>query len=93
MRTAILVLGAVLLAGAAPSAQNTSNAEAEKVLVEGERALYRAVETANKPAFLALVSPDGVWTTPFGFVPMNSLADSLADIRFYMTSGFWPGIA
>jgi hypothetical protein len=81
MRTAIVVLGAVLLAGAAPSAQNKSNAEIEKVLVGDEQALYQAVATANKAAFVALVAPAGVWTTPFGFVPMNRLADSLASFK------------
>jgi hypothetical protein len=81
MRTAIVVLAAVSLAGAAASAQNKSNAEVEKVLVDSERALYHAVATADKAAFLALVSPDGVWTTSFGFVPMNRLADSLTSFK------------
>jgi hypothetical protein len=86
MRTAILLLGAVLWV-AAPAAQDKSTGDVEKLLVDDERALYEAVATANKEAFLALVSPDGVWTTSFGFVPMNRLADSLASFKLPQWGG------
>ncbi len=50
---------------------------AEKTIIANERALYEAVARADKPAFQALVAPEGVWTTSTGFVPTRLLGDAL----------------
>lgn len=74
---------AVVLGLAVTSAQESrkpANAT-DDTLIADERALHDAVAKADKSAFLSLVAPEGAWTTPQGFVPMNLLADSLSEFR------------
>jgi hypothetical protein len=85
MNRIIGVISAMLLALAVTEAQQKtaapSNDTTEKMLVANERALYDAVAKADKVAFLSLVLPEGVWTTPLGFTPMNLLADALDNFQ------------
>jgi hypothetical protein len=53
----------------------------DDILIADERALHDAVAKADRSAFLSLVAPEGAWTTPQGFVPMNLLADGLSEFR------------
>jgi len=53
----------------------------ERTLIGNERALQTAVAQKDKPAFVALVLPDGAWTTRQGFVEMSTLADGLAGLE------------
>jgi uncharacterized protein (TIGR02246 family) len=52
----------------------------DRTLIANERALQAAVAQKDKPAFVALVLPDGAWTTRRGFVEMNTMADGLAGL-------------
>ena len=76
---------AMLLALAVTEARQNSTASArdatDKMLLTNERALYDAVAKADKVAFQSLVLPEGIWTTPLGFTPMNLLADALGDFH------------
>ena len=53
----------------------------EKLLIANERTLYGAVAKGDKTSFQSLVAPEGVWTTPYGFVPMGLLADGLEQFQ------------
>jgi hypothetical protein len=85
MNRIIGVISAMLLALAVTEAQQKtaapSNDTTEKMLVANERALYDAVAKADKVAFQSLVLPEGVWTTPLGFTPLNLLADALDNFQ------------
>jgi hypothetical protein len=85
MNRIIGVISAMLLALAVTEAQQktlaTPNDTTEKTLVANERALYDAVAKADKGSFQSLVLPEGVWTTPLGFTPMNLLADALDNFQ------------
>jgi hypothetical protein len=50
---------------------------ADAALIANEQALYAAITKADKATFLSLVLPEGTWTTPRGFVPLNLLAGAL----------------
>jgi len=72
----------VILFGLVPTNAAQENrvkpdAATDATFIANERALHNAVAKADKAAFLALVVPDGVWTTQQGFVPMNLLANGL----------------
>ena len=85
MNEIIGVISAMLLALAVTDAQQktaaTPNDTIQKTLVANERALYDAVAKADRVAFESLVLPEGVWTTPLGFTPMNLLADALGNFH------------
>lgn len=79
------ILAVVLLAIARPDAQEVRAAksmdQAATLLVAQEHLLLNAVATADRPSFQSLISPDGVWTTKEGFVPMVLLVDGLDDFQ------------
>jgi hypothetical protein len=85
MNRIIGTLSAMLLALAVTKAQQntaaTPNDTTQEMLVANERALYDAVARADRLTFESLVLPDGVWTTPLGFTPMNLLADALGNFH------------
>lgn len=82
MTRSLGVLAVMLLAVAVTSAQDRSATRptltADAAIVANERALHEAAVKGDKTAFTALVVPEGVWTTPSGFVPMNLLVNGLA---------------
>jgi hypothetical protein len=80
-----MLLPAIVLGFAITNAQesHTSTTAIDATLIADERALHDAVAKADKSAFLSLVAPEGAWTTPQGFVPMNLLADGLTE--FHLT--------
>jgi len=79
------ILAALLLVMAAGKAQEKPPQKFDdatgKLLVANERALYGAVANADKAAFESLTSPEGIWTTPYGFTPMKLLADTLEQFQ------------
>jgi hypothetical protein len=85
MKTIIGAILAMLLALAVTEVQQNSTATerdtTDKTLLANERTLYDAVAKADKLAFQSLVLPEGIWTTPLGFTPMNLLADALDDFH------------
>src|SRR6186997_2176136 len=82
MRRTILILGAVLMAVGVTRAQESSRQTAmASTLLANERALYEAIANNDKPAFRALVLPEGMWTTASGFIPMGQLADHLTSFQ------------
>jgi len=82
MRRTILMLGAVLMTVCVTRAQESSRQTAmASTLLANERALYEAVANNDKPAFRALVLPEGMWTTASGFIPMGQLADHLTSFQ------------
>ena len=77
MRTLIVVAALVAIASAAPRPAASVQSVDEAAVIRSEKALYAAVAAGDKTAFQALTLPEGVWTTPTGFVPMRPLADGL----------------
>jgi uncharacterized protein (TIGR02246 family) len=81
MKRSICLLTVILLglvpANAVQENRLKPDAPTDATFIANERALHDAVAKADKAAFLALVVPDGVWTTQQGFVPMNLLANGL----------------
>ena len=79
MSKGVWVLSAVLLGLAITDAQEVRKpaGASDETLIANERALHGAIEKADKTIFLSLVAPEGAWTTPQGFVPMNMLANHL----------------
>lgn len=58
-------------------AGSASKQAPDATLIASERALLDAVAAADAQRFRALTLPEGVWTTPTGFVPMAPLAGAL----------------
>ena len=86
MSRIIGALASILLVVAASGAQEKAppqkaNDATEKLLIANERALYDAVAKADKVLFQSLVVPEGVWATPYGFIPMGPLADGLEQFQ------------
>jgi hypothetical protein len=81
MRKMVLIVAASLTIAAVAHGQEKPtgrpNDTFEQTLIANERALQAAVAKTDKSAFVALVLPEGIWTTRQGFVPMNLLADGL----------------
>lgn len=83
MSKGVWLLCAVLLGLAMTRAQEVRKpaGASDETLIANERALHGAITKADKAVFLSLVAPEGAWTTPQGFVPMNLLADRLEGFR------------
>lgn len=81
MRIIIVAIGAVALAAAAgvlPRTGTPSTQGTDAALVANERALYEALAKGDTERFRTLTLPEGIWTTPSGFVPMGPLAGGLS---------------
>lgn len=86
MSKIIGTVATILLAVAASGAQEKAPPKrvddaTEKLLIANERALYGAAANADKASFQALVLPEGVWTTAYGFVPMRQFVDGLEQFQ------------
>jgi hypothetical protein len=81
MRPIVGTLVAAVVTAAGVAAQGSPatklDAATEALLVRNEHALIDAVAKGDKAAYQTLVLPEGIWTTPSGFVPMGPMADGL----------------
>ena len=78
MRKTIAVSAAVALASVALLRAASIQRGDEAAVIEREHALYAALAKGDKDAFRSLTLPEGVWTTPSGFVPMGPLGGGLS---------------
>jgi uncharacterized protein DUF4440 len=78
MRKTIVACAVVALASAALVVAGQTPAADAASVIDSEKALYAALARRDTAAFQALTLPDGVWTTPSGFVPMGPLSGGLS---------------
>jgi hypothetical protein len=81
MRTIIGTLAVLTVAGGTlggPIGTTVPQRVDAAAVIQSEHALYDAIAKGNQEAFQALTLPEGVWTTPSGFVPLGPLAAGLS---------------